>query len=502
MTVKPPKSLILAIDQGTTSTRAILFDHAGAIQAIGQQPFTQHYPQPGWVEHDAEEIWATTVAVIRDALARAGVDGNAIAAIGITNQRETAVVWHRHTGQPIHHAIVWQSRQTADICSRLRAAGHEPMVQRKTGLVLDPYFSASKVQWLLDHVDGARAAATQGDLLFGTIDAWLIWKLTGGRVHATDVSNAARTSLYNIHDMAWDDDLLDLFDIPPAMLPEVRDSSGIFGYTAGEGADVFGGLTIPVAGAAGDQQAALFGQACFTPGMVKNTYGTGCFLLMQTGEQAHTSQHGLLTTVAWRIGGRVQYALEGSVFVAGAAMQWLRDELGVLDSTEVSASLAARLRSNDGVYLVPAFVGLGAPYWDAEARGAIYGLTRGTTRAHLVRAALESMAYQTADVLQAMVDDTGLAVSTLRVDGGASSNGWLMQFQADLLAVTVERPRVTESTALGAAYLAGLAVGFWASMTDIATQWTRDGIYEPVMGDVDRHRLYAGWQDAVRRTRS
>ncbi|WP_029422805.1 glycerol kinase GlpK [Alicyclobacillus macrosporangiidus] len=488
---------VLAIDQGTTSTRAILFDHDGAIVAMAQQEFAQHYPQPGWVEHDPEEIWQTTLHVVRRVLADACVPPAQVAAIGITNQRETTVVWERDSGRPVYPAIVWQSRQTADICRRLQEAGHEPFIRERTGLVVDAYFSASKVQWILDHVSGARERAANGELLFGTIDTWLVWKLSGGKVHVTDYSNASRTMLFNIHDLCWDDDLLGLFGVPAAMLPQVRPSSEVYAHTDPA---LFDGVSIPIAGIAGDQQAALFGQVCFSPGLAKNTYGTGCFLLMNTGERPMASSHGLLTTIAWGVGGRVEYALEGSVFIAGAAVQWLRDGLRVINTAAESERYAQRVPSSDGVYVVPAFVGLGAPYWDMEARGAVFGLTRGTTREHLVRATLESIAYQSRDVLEAMERDAGVRLSALRADGGAAANRFLMQFQADVLGVPVEVPKVTETTALGAAYLAGLAVGFWESQAEIQRNWGLDERYMPRMAQDERDRLYAGWKDAVART--
>ncbi|MCL6516735.1 glycerol kinase GlpK [Alicyclobacillus sp.] len=488
---------LLALDQGTTSTRAILFNHAGAPVAVSQQEFAQHYPRPGWVEHDAEEIWQTAITVMRDVLRVADVAPEAVRAIGITNQRETAVVWDRRTGRPIHRAIVWQSRQTKDICEAIRDAGDEPLIRAKTGLVVDAYFSASKVKWLLDEVEGARARAERGELLFGTIDTWLVWKLSGGRLHVTDYSNASRTMLFNIHALRWDEDLLRLFGVPAAMLPEVRPSSAVYGVTDPA---LFDGVSIPLAGIAGDQQAALFGQACFSPGTAKNTYGTGCFLLMNTGPRPMASSHGLLTTIAWGVGGTVEYALEGSVFVAGAAVQWLRDGLRVIDTAAESERYAEKVASSEGVYVVPAFVGLGAPYWDMEARGAIFGLTRGTGREHLVRATLESIAYQSRDVLEAMTLDAGVRLSALRADGGASANGFLMQFQADLLGVPVEVPACAETTALGAAYLAGLAVGYWESREDIAKNRALAARYVPGMAEDERDRLYAGWKDAVART--
>lgn len=490
---------VLAIDQGTTSTRAILFDRAGEPVAMVQTELIQHYPYPGWVEHDAREIWEAVHLAMTSVLRKAGAAPREVAAIGITNQRETTVVWDRHTGAPIHRAVVWQSRQSAALCERLKAAGHEPEIRRKTGLVIDAYFSGTKVRWLLDAVPGAPERARAGDLLFGTIDTWLIWNLTGGRVHVTDPSNASRTLLFNIHEQRWDPDLSALLDIPAAMLPEVRSSSEVYGCTA---PGVFGGSEVPVAGAAGDQQAALFGQACFSPGMAKNTYGTGCFLLMNTGSEPVVSQNGLLTTIAWGLGGQIEYALEGSVFIGGAAIQWLRDGLCLIDAAADSERLAAEVASTEGLYVVPAFVGLGAPHWDMEARGAILGITRGTTRAHLVRATLESLAYQTRDVLAAMEADSGIRLERLRVDGGAAANNLLMQFQADILGTPVERPRVTETTALGAAYLAGLAVGFWPERRGIAQQWRVERTFRPQMEPSGRENLYRGWLDAVQRTKT
>ncbi|GAB2699553.1 glycerol kinase GlpK [Paenibacillus thermoaerophilus] len=484
---------MLALDQGTTSCRAILFDRSGAIIGCEQREFAQIYPKPGWVEHDAEEIWQKQLDVLKAVLIRNHVRPDRIAGIGITNQRETAVVWDRATGKPVHNAIVWQSRQTADICNELKAAGHERTFREKTGLLLDAYFSGTKVKWILDRVPGAREKAERGELLFGTIDTWLLWKLTDGRVHATDYSNASRTLMFNIHTLEWDTELLRLLTVPPSMLPDVRPSSEVYGYTAKTLFDV----PIPIAGMAGDQQAALFGQACFREGMAKNTYGTGCFMLMNTGTQAVASRNGLLTTIAWGIDGRVEYALEGSIFIAGAAIQWLRDGLKLIASSADSEKRAAAVSGTDGVYLVPAFVGLGAPYWDMEARGAIFGLTRGTTDDHLIRAALESLAYQTRDVLEAMKADSGLALTQLSVDGGAVANNFLMQFQADLLGVRVNRPRVLESTALGAAYLAGLAVGYWEGKEDIVRNRVIERVFEPAMDEESRAGLYDGWKAAV-----
>ena len=488
------QTYILALDQGTTSSRAIIFDHDGNIVAVEQQEFTQIYPKPGWVEHDVNEIWATQLKVAQDVLRNNKIDAGAIAAIGITNQRETAVVWDKTTGQPIHNAIVWQDRRTAAFCDQMKADGHEAYIKENTGLVIDAYFSGTKVKWLLDHVDGARAKAEAGDLLFGTVDSWLIWKLTNG-VHVTDYTNASRTLMYNIKSLEWDDKLLDILSVPASMLPEVKASSEVYGNTT---ADLFG-ASIPIAGIAGDQQAALFGQGCHQKGMAKNTYGTGCFMLMNTGEEAVTSESGLLTTIAWGLDGKVHYALEGSIFIAGAAIQWLRDGLKIIDEAPDSEFFAMKVQGTDGVYVVPAFAGLGAPYWDMYARGAIFGLTRGTNKAHLVRATLESLAYQTKDVLSAMEKDAGVPLHKLRVDGGASANNLLMQFQSDILGVTVERPGIIETTALGAAYLAGLAVGFW-TMDSISEKWQLDRAFEPDMPKEEQENLYKGWQKAVKRT--
>ncbi|WP_080832375.1 glycerol kinase GlpK [Cohnella massiliensis] len=485
---------ILAIDQGTTSSRAIVFDRQGRIVSTAQQEIRQYFPQPGWVEHDASEIWVSVLGVIASSLSQAEILPEQIEAIGITNQRETAVVWDRHTSRPIHHAIVWQSRQTQDICEELKRQGHEERFRGKTGLLIDPYFSGTKIKWLLDHAEGAREKAENGDLLFGTIDSWLVWKLSGGKVHVTDYSNASRTLLYNIHELAWDEELLDILGVPASMLPEVRSSSEVYGRTVKHH---FFGNEVPIAGIAGDQQAALFGQACFEKGMAKNTYGTGCFMLMNTGDEAVRSEHGLLTTIAWGIGGRVEYALEGSVFVAGSAMQWLRDGLRMLKQTADSETYATRVSSSEGVYVVPAFVGMGTPYWDSEMRGAVFGLTRGTTKEHFVRATLESLAYQTKDVLDVMAVDSGLPLKGLRVDGGAVRNDFLMQFQSDLLGAEVERPVVNETTALGAAYLAGLAVGYWADKQEIADGWKLERTFRPAMPEDERDRAYAGWKKAV-----
>ncbi|MDR1317960.1 MAG: glycerol kinase GlpK [Spirochaetales bacterium] len=490
------KKFILALDQGTTSSRAILFDREGRIRGMAQREFTQFYPREGWVEHDALEIWQSQAAVMGEALGKAGATPEDIAAIGITNQRETTVVWDRKTGRPVYNAIVWQCRRTADICDGLRAAGWEPYIREATGLIPDAYFSATKIRWILDNVPGARARAAMGELLFGTIDTWLLWNLTGGKVHATDYSNASRTMLYNIRSLGWDADIRGELKIPENLLPEVRASSGIFGYTA---PGIFDGPDIPIAGIAGDQQAALFGQTCFEPGMAKNTYGTGCFLVMNTGDRLISSANGLLTTIAWGLDGGVSYALEGSVFIAGAVVQWLRDELGLVQTAAETEYFASQVADCGGVYIVPAFVGLGAPHWDMYARGAVLGLTRGTNRNHIIRAALESIAYQTQDVLAAIRQDSGINLSVLRVDGGASANNFLMQFQADILGVEVSRPRTVETTALGAAYLAGLAVGFWKGRDELSAEWMEDRRFSPAMREDVRDRLYAGWKKAVGR---
>ena len=487
---------VLALDQGTTSSRAIVFDRGGRAVATAQQEYPQIFPQPGHVEHDPEDIWRSQLQTARDAMARAGAAAGDIAAIGVTNQRETTVLWDRATGVPVANAIVWQSRVTAGLCDRLKAAGHEPTVRARTGLVLDAYFSASKIKHLLDTTDGLRARAARGEVLFGTIDSFLIWRLTGGRVHVTDESNASRTLLYNIHQRRWDDDLLALFDVPRQMLPEVRASSEVYGDTA---ADLFG-APIPIAGAAGDQQAALFGQACFGPGEAKNTYGTGCFMLLNTGDRLVASQKGLLTTVAWRLGDHTTYALEGSVFVAGAAVQWLRDGLRAISTSADVERLMRDVPDSGGVYLVPAFVGLGAPYWDPHARGTIVGLTRDSRIEHIARAAVDAMAYQTRDVLEVMQEEAGLTLPHLKVDGGASANAMLLQFQADQLGVPVRRPVVAETTALGAAYLAGLAVGYWDGLDDVRRNWALDREFSPTMGAEARARGYDGWKRAVQRS--
>jgi glycerol kinase len=485
---------ILAFDQGTTSSRAIVFDHAGGIRAMAQKEFGQHFPQPGWVEHDANEIWATQNGVAAETLSKANLAPRDIAAIGITNQRETTVLWDRATAQPVGPAIVWQDRRTAGFCDQFRRDGHGPLIQEKTGLVIDAYFSGSKLRWILDHVPGARADAEAGRLAFGTIDSWLIWKMTGGKVHVTDPTNACRTMLFNLHTGAWDDELLAILGVPRAVLPEVRKSSEVYGEW-----EPFG---IPIAGIGGDQQAALFGQACLQPGMVKNTYGTGCFMLMNTGAEPMPSRNHLLTTVAWKIGDRTEYALEGSIFIAGAVVQWLRDGLGLIRHAADVEKLAASVPDNGGVYLVPAFAGLGAPHWDPYARGSISGLTRGTTAAHLARAALEGIAFQVADVLHAMEADAGIRLKELRVDGGACANNLLMQFQADLLGVPVIRPAVQETTALGAAHLAGLAVGYWQGLAEIAAQWKIDRAFEPSMPATTRDTLRESWTKALERSKS
>lgn len=487
---------ILALDQGTTSSRAIVFDRSGNLLTVAQKEFQQIFPQSGWVEHDADEIWSSQIGVANEALARIGIRASDIAAIGITNQRETTIVWNRQTGRPIYNAIVWQDRRTATDCDALKAAGHEATVQSKTGLVIDAYFSGTKLKWLLDQVPGAREQAERGELAFGTVDSWLIWRLTQGELHITDVTNACRTLLFNIHTQDWDDDLLELLNIPRALLPEVRSSSECYGYTA-EG---LLGSRVAIAGIAGDQQAATFGQASLQSGMAKNTYGTGCFLLLHTGNQPISSHHKLLTTIAWRIQNRTDYALEGSVFVAGAVVQWLRDGLGIIKRSEDVEPLALSVPDNGGVYFVPAFVGLGAPYWNSYARGTIAGLSRGSTSAHIARAALESIAYQTADVLDAMRQDSHLALSELRVDGGASRNDLLMQFQADILGVPVARPKITETTALGAAYLAGLAVGYWESEAEIVQQWQLDRQFEPQISADQRESLRHAWHHAIAQT--
>lgn len=488
---------ILALDQGTTSSRAIIFDHDGQIVNSAQREFKQYFPQPGWVEHDANEIWGSILAVMADALGTADIKQSQIASIGITNQRETTVVWNKETGKPVYHALVWQSRQTSGICDELNAQGLNQTFRDKTGLLIDAYFSGTKVKWILDNVEGAREQAENGELLFGTIDTWLVWKLSGGKTHITDYTNASRTLMYNIYEQKWDDELLEILTVPKSMLPEVRQSSEVYDNTVPYH---FFGFEIPIAGIAGDQQAALFGQTCFEPGEGKNTYGTGCFMLMNTGEKAVSSDHGLLTTIAWGVDGKVEYALEGSIFVAGSAIQWLRDGLRMLKNAKDSEGYALKVDSTEGVYVVPAFVGLGAPYWDSDVRGAIFGLTRGTEKEHFVRATLESLAYQTRDVLTAMEKDSGIELKTLRVDGGAVSNDFLMQFQSDILGVPVDRPEINETTALGAAYLAGLAVGYWKDKAEIKKQWKLNRQFKPEMKEDDREQRYAGWQKAVEAT--
>ena len=490
------EQFILALDQGTTSSRAILFDVEGKLRGQAQRELRQHYPQPGWVEHDAEEIWQGQLAVAREVLKKSGTAASQLAAIGITNQRETTVLWERATGRAIAPAIVWQDRRTASLCDELRAAGREALFQEKTGLLLDPYFSGSKLKWLLDHILGARTRAGRGELAFGTIDSWLTWKLTGGRCHVTDPSNASRTLLYNLHRRQWDDELLQILDIPREVLPDVKKSSEVYGLCEAE----LLGAAIPIAGIAGDQQAATFGQACWSPGMAKNTYGTGCFMMMNSGTVAIPSRQQLLTTVAWQIGERMDYALEGSVFMAGATVQWLRDGLGIIERAEDVEALAASVADNGGVTLVPAFTGLGAPHWEPRARASLFGLSRGSTKAHIARAALEAIAYQSADVLKAMQQDSGIAVAELRVDGAASRNNLLMQFQADILAIPVVRPKITETTALGAAYLAGLAVGFWHTQQELAEHWQPERRFEPAMGAAERARLEESWDLAVRQS--
>ena len=487
----------MALDQGTTSSRAIIFDKEGRICSIKQKEFTQLFPQNGWVEHDPKEIWASQMSVMMEARETMGIRPDEIAAIGITNQRETTIVWERSTGKPVYPAIVWQCRRTADRIKELKAEGYDKVIREKTGLIVDPYFSATKIEWILDNVPGARQRALDGELMFGTVDTWLIYKLTGGKVHATDYTNASRTMLFNIHTLEWDRELLSKFNIPESMLPEVKNSSEIYGYTNKE---IFGG-EIPIAGVAGDQQAALFGQCCFKAGDVKNTYGTGCFLLMNTGDKAVTSKQGLLTTIAIGLGGKVSYALEGSVFVAGAAIKWLRDEMKLIDSAADTEHISLSVPDSNGVYVVPAFTGLGAPYWDAYARGAVFGLTRGTSKAHFVRATVESLAYETWDVLRAMEVDSGLSITSLRVDGGASANNFLMQFQADIQNAQIVRPEITETTALGAAYLAGLAVGYYDSLEEIEGYWKAGRQFVPEIDEDKRKKLLAGWMDAVDRTR-
>ena len=490
---------IMSIDQGTTSTRAILFDKNSRIISMATKEIKQYYPKPGWVEHDANEIWLSVLGVIAQCLVDKDIKASQVHAIGITNQRETTVVWDKKTGHPIHHAIVWQSRQTNAICNALKDQGHEPLFTKKTGLLLDPYFSGTKVKWLLDNVEGARKKAENNELMFGTIDTWLVYKLTGGEKHVTDYTNASRTLMFNIHDLCWDDELLELLTIPKSMLPEVKQSSEVYGTTIPYH---FLGEKVKISGIAGDQQAALFGQACFEKGMVKNTYGTGCFMLMNTGSEAVTSKNGLLTTIAWKVNGKVSYALEGSIFVAGSSVQWLRDGLNLIKEAKETEPLAKELTSNEGVYFVPAFVGLGTPHWDTEAKGAIFGLTRGTTSHHLARATLEAIAYQSMDVLRAMEKDINAPITSFKVDGGASFNNFLLQFQADILNLPVERPKVLETTALGAAYLAGLATNYWGSLDDIKSSWQCDKAFSPNMKAETRKQYIKGWNTAIKATKT
>lgn len=484
---------IMALDQGTTSSRAIIFNHDGEIVAVAQKEFKQYFPQPGWVEHDPVEIWSTQAGVTGEALLKAGIQGDQIAAIGITNQRETTIVWDKKTGKPIHNAIVWQDRRTSEFCNQLKKEGWSEKIKAKTGLILDAYFSATKVKWILDNVEGARQRAENNELAFGTVDSWLVWNFTRGEHHITDVSNASRTMLYNIHDLKWDEELLELMDIPASMLPQVKSSSELYGHTVA----TITPYNIPIAGIAGDQQAALFGQMCLEPGMVKNTYGTGCFMMLNTGEKITDSQNNLLSTIAWQINGKTQYALEGSIFIGGAIVQWLRDGLGVIRHSAEVEKLAATVENTDGVYLVPAFAGLGAPYWNQDARGTIVGLTRGSSAAHIAKAALDSIAYQTMDVLNAMQSDAGIKLKELRVDGGATANNYLMQFQADMLNSKVIRPKIVETTALGAAYLAGLAVGYWKDIDSLKKQWLVDQEFEPAMTDEQRAPYVKGWKRAI-----
>ncbi|XMB86651.1 glycerol kinase GlpK [Mycoplasmatota bacterium WC44] len=485
---------ILSIDQGTTSSRAILFNKKGEVIYSAQKEFTQYFPKPGWVEHDANEIWLSVMSCIYEVTDHNDFDASQIEAIGITNQRETTVVWDKNTGHPVYNALVWQSRQTDDICDELKDIGLNQLFRDKTGLLIDAYFSGTKIKWILDNVEGAREKAENGDLLFGTIDTWLIWKLTNGKVHVTDYTNASRTLIYNIYDLCWDDELLNILDIPKSMLPEVKDSSLVYGETSKH---IFFNRRIPISGIAGDQQAALFGQICFEKGNAKNTYGTGCFMLMNTGDTPVKSENGLLTTIAWGLNGKLTYALEGSVFVAGSSIQWLRDGLRLIKDAPISEEYATRINGTDGVYVVPAFVGLGTPYWDTDARGAVFGLTRGTQKEHFVRATLESIAYQSKDVLTVMEEDSGIDLNTLRVDGGAVKNDFLMQFQCDILDTPVERPVVNETTALGAAYLAGLAVGYWKDIDELKKNWILDKRIEPNLDLNTREKLYSGWKLAV-----
>lgn len=485
---------VMALDAGTTSNRAILFNEKGEILSVAQKEFTQYFPKPGWVEHDADEIWSSQLGVAVEAMNKIGASYEDIAAIGITNQRETAIVWDKMTGEPIYHAIVWQCRRTAEYCDRLKEEGYTEMIRQKTGLIIDAYFSATKIRWILENVEGAREKADRGDLLFGTVETWLIWRLTKGRVHVTDYSNASRTMLFNINTLEWDPQILELLDIPISMLPKAMPSSYIYGEAD---ASFFGG-PIPIAGAAGDQQSALFGQTCFQAGEAKNTYGTGCFLLMNTGETPVFSSNGLVTTIAWGLDGKVNYALEGSIFVAGAAIQWLRDEMRLIDSAPDSEYMAQKVKDTNGCYVVPAFTGLGAPHWDQYARGTIVGITRGVNKYHIIRATLESLAYQVNDVLGAMAADSGISLSSLKVDGGASANDFLMQTQADIIHAPVQRPRCIETTAMGAAYLAGLAVGYWKSKEDVVKNWAIDRVFEPQIEETDRQKKIRGWNKAVR----
>ncbi|MBO4864919.1 MAG: glycerol kinase GlpK [Eubacterium sp.] len=487
---------IMALDAGTTSNRAILFDHDGKIVSVAQREFTQIYPQPGWVEHDANEIWSTMLGVAVETIAKAGVSAEDLAGIGITNQRETTIVWDKETGEPVYNAIVWQCRRTSEYCDTLKAKGLEDTIRSKTGLVIDAYFSATKLRWILENVEGVRERAEKGELLFGTVDTWLIWKLTHGRVHVTDYSNASRTMLYNINELKWDEDILKELDIPACMLPEVKDSSLVYGNASKH----ILGREVPIAGIAGDQQAALFGQQCWEKGSAKNTYGTGCFLLMNTGDKPVFSENGLVTTLAWGIDGKVQYALEGSVFIAGASVQWLRDEMRLIDSAEDSEYMATKVPDTNGCYVVPAFTGLGAPYWNQYARGAIVGITRGVNKYHIIRATLESIAFEASDVLTAMEKDTGLRLNELKVDGGASANNFLMQTQADIVNATVVRPSCLESTAMGAAFLAGLAVGYWESRDELRTVLSIDRVYKPSIDEEERKKRLSGWKKAVGRT--
>ncbi len=492
------RKFMMALDAGTTSSRCILFNQKGEICSMAQQEFTQHFPKPGWVEHDPLEIWETQKKVMIEAMTGLNIDAEEVAGIGITNQRETTILWDKKTGKPIYNAIVWQCRRTAEFCDELKAKGLEETIRKKTGLPIDAYFSGTKIHWILDHVDGAREKAEKGEILFGTVETWLIWKLTGGEVHVTDYTNASRTMIYNINDLCWDEEILEILDIPKSILPKVVSCSEIYGYTD---AEIVGGK-IPIAGAAGDQQAALFGQTCFRAGEAKNTYGTGCFLLMNTGEMPVDSKNGLITTIACGMDGKIEYALEGSIFVAGAAIQWLRDELGLFEKASESEAMAASVEDTNGCYVVPAFTGLGAPYWDAYARGSIQGLTRGVNKNHIVRATLEALAYQTLDVLKAMEEDSGIHLAALKVDGGACANNFLMQFQANMIDAPVHRPKCVETTAMGAAYLAGLAVGYWKDKEEIKQNWSLDKVFEPVMENDIRRGKISGWQKAVKRSLS